>query len=95
MLLILRLLAGIVLLLAGRRLYWLFVAAIGFLAGLELAPRFLPQQPDLVIVIIAAVLGVAGALLAIVAQAARHRDRGLPGRRGGRRAAAAGARSRQ
>jgi hypothetical protein len=68
-LVILRLLAGTVLLLAGRRLYWLFVAAIGFLAGLELAPRFLPQQPDLVIAIIAAVVALAGALLAIAAQA--------------------------
>jgi hypothetical protein len=65
----LRLLAGLVLLLAGRRLYWLFVAAIGFLAGLELAPRLLPGQSDLVIVLVAAGLALAGALLAIAAQA--------------------------
>jgi hypothetical protein len=68
-LLVLRLLAGLALLLAGRRLYWLFVAAIGFVAGLELAPRLLPSQPDIVIVMVAAVVALAGALLAVAAQA--------------------------
>jgi hypothetical protein len=65
---VLRLLAGIALLLAGRRLFWLFVAAIGFLAGLELAPRLLPGQSDIVIVIVAAVVALAGALVAVAFQ---------------------------
>jgi hypothetical protein len=69
-LVVVRLLIGLALLLAGRRLYWLFVAAIGFLAGLEVAPRFFPAQPDVVIVIVAAAIGLAGALIAVVAQTA-------------------------
>jgi hypothetical protein len=37
-----RILVGVLLLVLGRRLYWLFVAAVGFLYGLELAPRSCP-----------------------------------------------------
>jgi hypothetical protein len=69
-LVVVRVLIGLALLLAGRRLYWLFVAAIGFLAGLEIAPRFFPAQSDVVIVIVAAAIALAGALIAVVAQAA-------------------------
>jgi hypothetical protein len=65
----LRLLVGLVLLLAGRRLYWLFVAVAGFLAGLELVPRLLPSASPIVVVLAAAAVGLAGALLAVAAQA--------------------------
>ncbi len=57
----------LLLLILGRRLYWLFVAGIGFLYGLELAPRLLPEQSETVIVIVALVLALAGALIAVVA----------------------------
>jgi len=67
LLLMSRILVGLLLLFFGRRLYWLFVAAVGFLYGLELAPRLLPQQSGAMIVIIALVLAVVGALLAGVA----------------------------
>jgi hypothetical protein len=67
MLLIGRLLVGLLLLVLGRRLYWLFVAGIGFLYGLELAPRLMPEQSETVIVIVALVLALAGALVAVVA----------------------------
>ena len=67
MLLIGRLLVGLLLLVLGRRLYWLFVAGIGFLYGLELAPRLLPEQSETVIVIVALVLALVGALVAVVA----------------------------
>jgi len=67
MLLISRLLVGLLLLVLGRRLYWLFVAGIGFLTGLQLAPRLLPEQSEAVIVIIALGLALVGALLAVVA----------------------------
>jgi hypothetical protein len=67
LLMVSRILVGLLLLFFGRRLYWLFVAAVGFLYGLELAPRLLPQQSGAVIVIIAIVLAVVGALLAGVA----------------------------
>jgi hypothetical protein len=62
-----RILVGLLLLLFGRRLYWLFVAAIGFMIGLEMGPRLLPAQPDLVIIVVAFGLALIGALLAIVA----------------------------
>jgi hypothetical protein len=67
MLLIGRLLVGLLLLVLGRRLYWLFVAGLGFLYGLELAPRLMPGQSETVIVIVALGLALAGALLAVVA----------------------------
>src|SRR5215470_17532196 len=68
MLMIGRLLVGLVLLLFGRRLYWLFVAGIGFLTGLELAPRLFPDRPEWVILAAALGLALVGTVLAIVAQ---------------------------
>ena len=67
MLLIGRILVGLLLLVLGRRLYWLFVAGIGFLYGLELGPRLMPDQPETVIAIVALGLALAGALVAIIA----------------------------
>ncbi len=67
MLLASRILIGILLLLLGRRLYWLFVAAVGFLTGLELAPRLLPPQSETMVMIVALALALVGALIAVVA----------------------------
>ena len=67
MLLISRLVVGLLLLVLGRRLYWLFVAGIGFVTGLQLGPRLLPDQSELVIVVVALVLALVGALVAVVA----------------------------
>jgi hypothetical protein len=61
---------GGVLLVAGRRVFWLFVAGVGFVIGLSLVPRLLPHQPEWVILAGAAVLGVLGAALAQFAQQA-------------------------
>jgi len=63
-------LLGGVLLIAGRRLFWLFVAGVGCVIGLSFVPRLLPNQPEGVIVAGAVVLGVLGALLAQFAQKA-------------------------
>jgi hypothetical protein len=63
---IFRLLSGIVLLIFGRNLFWLLVAAVGFLAGVSLAPRILPQESEGVILIVAIVVGLVGALLALL-----------------------------
>src|SRR5215510_11349638 len=60
---------GVAMLLFGRRLYWVFVAGIGFLTGLEFAPEILPGQPDWVILVAALVAALVGALLAVMAQA--------------------------
>ena len=62
------LLVGAAILLLGRKLFWLFVAAIGFALGAELAPRIIQQPVPVVTLIIALALGFIGALLAIVLQ---------------------------
>ena len=61
-------LVGLVLLGYGRRLYWAFVAGVGFLTGLALGPRLLPGQPDWMILTVALVLALAGAVFAVVAK---------------------------
>jgi len=61
-------LVGLVLLGYGRRLYWAFVAGVGFLTGLALGPRLLAGQPEWVILTVALVLAVVGAVLAVVAK---------------------------
>jgi len=61
-------LVGLVLVLFGRRLYWVFVAGIGFLTGLALAPDMLPGQPDWLILLAALGLALICAVIAIAAQ---------------------------
>src|ERR1700704_2024213 len=59
------LVVGLILLFWGRRLYWLFVAGIGFLTGLALAPDLLPGWPDWLILLAALVVAIVGAVIAI------------------------------
>ena len=63
-----RIIAGIALLLVGRRLFWLFVGLIGFVWGIRLAAHFVPGQPEWMILAIALVAGVIGALIALFFQ---------------------------
>jgi hypothetical protein len=65
---ILRVLIGLLVLLLGRRLFWFFVGAVGFIAGVRLAPQLFPNQPDWAIIGIALLAGVIGAVIAIFAQ---------------------------
>ena len=58
---------GGALLLAGRKLFWLFVGAIGFVTGLQLADAFW-QGPEGLTIIFGLILGVLFALLAIFLQ---------------------------
>jgi len=58
---------GSALLVAGRRLFWLFVGVIGFLIGAEVATRIF-HGSDLVTVIVGLGLGVIFAILAIFVQ---------------------------
>jgi len=58
---------GIFLLTLGRKLFWLFVAAIGFMAGVELATRVAPHDSGWIL-IGGIVLGIVGALLALAVQ---------------------------
>ncbi len=61
---IIRLLAGGALLVLGRKLFWLFVAAVGFAAGWAVATDLLSVEPDWLALVIAVVVGVVGALVA-------------------------------
>ena len=59
---------GVVILLFGRKLFWLCVAAVGFAAGVELVPRLVHEPSTLMALTFALVLGFAGALLALFLQ---------------------------
>ena len=61
-------LIGALILFFGRKLFWLCVAAVGFAAGVELAPRLVDQPSPLLALTFALVLGFIGALLALFLQ---------------------------
>jgi len=61
---VIRLVIGGLLLFLGRKLFWLFVAAVGFAAGWAVATNLLHVQPDWVALVLALVIGIVGALLA-------------------------------
>ena len=63
-----RILLGGALLALGRKLFWLFVATIGFFAAIELSSRLLRAQPVWISILLALLVGVIGALLAIFLQ---------------------------
>jgi hypothetical protein len=68
MMLLLRVLIGLALLLLGRKLFWFFVGAIGFIVAMELTLRLFPESASLVAIVAGLVAGVIGALLAIFVQ---------------------------
>lgn len=59
---------GAVVLFFGRKLFWLCVAAVGFAAGVELAPHVVSQPTPLLALSFALVFGFLGALLAVFLQ---------------------------
>lgn len=59
---------GALILFFGRRLFWLFVAAIGFWVGFELTPYLLQHPPSWLAIAVALFLGVIGAVLAFIIQ---------------------------
>jgi len=61
-------LIGAAVLLFGRRLFWLCVAAVGFAAGVEIAPHLVHEPSPVLALTVALVLGVIGALLALFLQ---------------------------
>jgi hypothetical protein len=61
-------LIGIVILFFGRKLFWLCVAAVGFTAGVEIAPHLVHEPSPLLALTVALVLGLIGALLALFLQ---------------------------
>jgi hypothetical protein len=65
---VINILLGFVILLTGRQLFWLFVGILGFLAGASLAQEFISTDPVWMVWLLAAVLGLIGALLAVFLQ---------------------------
>src|SRR5205809_1526921 len=61
-------LIGAVILFFGRKLFWLCVAAVGFAAGVEIAPHLIQEPSPLLALTVALVLGLIGALLALFLQ---------------------------
>jgi hypothetical protein len=61
---ILNLVLGAILLVAGRRLFWLLVGGIGFIIGVQLATRFF-HGSEVTMILAGLVLGVIFALLAL------------------------------
>jgi Domain of unknown function (DUF4203) len=61
-------LIGVVILLFGRKLFWLCVAAVGFAAGVEIAPHLVNKPSPLLALTVALALGLVGALLALFLQ---------------------------
>jgi len=59
---------GVLILFFGRRLFWLFVAAVGFWIGFELTPYLLQHPPPWLAIVVAVFLGVIGAVLAFILQ---------------------------
>jgi hypothetical protein len=60
-------LLGAALLFAGRQLIWLFVGALGFVFGMQLA-SLLPQLSETTVLIVGLIFGVVFALLAVFLQ---------------------------
>ena len=61
-------LVGVGLLAFGRKLFWLFVAGVGFAAGLALTAALFKTSPAWEVLLIAFGAGLAGALLAVFLQ---------------------------
>lgn len=65
MVLALNLAVGAALLLLGRKLFWLFVAGLGFILALRLAMQFMPNAvSNTPAIVIALIVGLIGALMA-------------------------------
>src|SRR5438876_5580719 len=65
---ILSVLIGAVILFFGRKLFWLCVAAVGFAAGVEVAPHLVHDPSAILSLSVALVFGFIGALLALFLQ---------------------------
>ncbi len=65
---IVSLLVGAAALLFGRRLFWLFVAAVGFWIGFHFTPQLLNHPPEWLTLAVSIGLGILGAILAFIVQ---------------------------
>lgn len=63
---VINMLVGTALLTLGRKLFWLFVGGIGFIAGISLAARFMGDQSQGMVLLIGILGGLLGAGLAVL-----------------------------
>lgn len=56
------------LLFAGRKLYWLFVGAVGFIAASEWVLVNFSAQPEWMVILIGLAVGIVGAVLAVISR---------------------------
>lgn len=61
-------LIGALLLLFGRKLFWLFVGGVGFVVGFQIATDAMHNQPEWVILLVALGAGLLGIILSIFLQ---------------------------
>lgn len=59
---------GLIVLTLGRKLYWLFIGAVGFIAGLYIARHAFFGEPSWVMLLIGLGVGIAGAMVAVFLQ---------------------------
>ena len=64
----LRILVGLMLIVLGRQLFWFFVAGIGFVTTIEAVAQMALAWPDWLVMIVALLAGIIGALLAVFFQ---------------------------
>ncbi len=60
--------AGILILLCGRKIFWLFVACLGFVGGFNYATLFFGPQPEYILFGIALIIGIGCGLFAVFLQ---------------------------
>src|SRR5213595_205981 len=79
---LINILVGVALGCFGRRLFWLFVAGVGFVTGMKLAPEWLGAKAGLVTALTAMAVGVIVVILSVflqrvaaaIARDSRHRE---------------------
>jgi hypothetical protein len=69
-LMLINLVVGLALLFLGRRLFWLFVAGVGFIVGAMLTTFFFEGQSELVTLLVAVGVGLVGAMISVFLQRA-------------------------
>ena len=62
---LINLILGVMLILSGRKLFWLFVGGIGFVFSLSLAVQIFSGQPKWVIIMFSVLIGIIGIFLSI------------------------------
>lgn len=63
-----RVLIGVVLMVAGRQLYWLLVGGLGFYLGMKIAAETFAVSPPEAVFVVGLIAGLAGALLSVFLQ---------------------------